>query len=33
MEITCKVKVNIFHWNNLSITATCSATLNTKDWA
>ena len=33
MEVPCKVKVDVFHWNNLSITSTSSSTLDPKDRA
>ena len=30
MEIACKMKVDIFHGNNLRVTAACSSSLNTE---
>ena len=30
MEVTCEMKVDILHWNNLCVSAACSAALNTE---
>ena len=33
MKITCKMKIDIFHWNNLRITAACSSALYAEYWS
>ena len=33
VEVTCKVQVHFFHWNDLRVTTACGTTLHTKTWA